>query len=196
MGLGQTLLTIMALMLMGRLILNSNTVVLDTGMMKDLAEYRIGGTSFGISRLEKIEGKRFDESSTDSIETYTVAELTTYANFGPGKESGESIAHESTWDDVDDFNGVVHRDTINGIPFQDSVSVEYDSLYYSAGPPIVAEVRKTTNRTFNKRVIVRVTSPYLIDYSTLIDADGDGQKDDPKPDTLRFERIVGYWYMR
>jgi hypothetical protein len=189
MGLGQTLLTIMALMLMGRLILNTNTLTLDTGMMKDLAEYRIGGTSFGISRLEKIEGKRFDESSTDSIEVYTTAELTTYANFGPGKDPGESTTNEYTWDDVDDYNGVVHRDTINGIPFQDSVIVEYDSLYYSAGPPVVAEVRKTTNRTFNKRIIVCVTSPYLIDYSQMV-------SNRPKPDTLRFERIVGYWYMR
>jgi hypothetical protein len=41
-----------------------------------------------------------------------------------------------------------------------------------------------------------VTSPYLIDYSMLVDADGDGVQDDPRPDTLRFERIVGYWYMR
>lgn len=196
MGLGQTLLTIMALMLMGRLILSTNTLVLDTGMMKDLAAYRIAATSFGISRLEKIEGNRFDESSTDSVEVYTISELSTYANFGPARDAGESATNEDTFDDVDDWSTFVHRDTINYIPYKDSVTVEYDSLFYSAGPPIVARVDRTTNRTFIKRIIVRVTSPYLIDYSTLIDIDGDGIQDDPKPDTLRFERIVGYWYMR
>ncbi|MDP1677125.1 MAG: hypothetical protein Q8L88_09675 [Bacteroidota bacterium] len=196
MGLGQTLLTIMALMLMGRLILNSNTLTLDTGMMKDLAEYRIAGTSFGTSRLEKIEGKRFDESSVDSIEVYTTSELSTYANFGPGRDAGESSTNEATWDDVDDYHTVAHYDTINWIPYKDSVIVEYDTLYYNAGPPVVAEVRKTTNKSFTKRIIVRVTGPYLIDYTSLIDADGDGEVDDPKPDTLRFERIIGYWYMR
>jgi len=195
MGLGQTLLTIMALMLMGRLILSTNTLTLDTGMMKDLAEYRIAATSFGVSRLEKIESKRFDESSTDTIEVYTTAELTPYGSFGPGNESGES-ADESTFDDVDDFHSVVHIDTINGIPYQDSVVVEYDTLFYSAGPPEIMRIDRTTNRSFNKRIAVFVTGPYLIDYTTLIDADGDGEEDDPKPDTLRFERIVGYWYMR
>lgn len=196
MGLGQTLLTIMALMLMGRLILSTNTLTLDTGMMKDLAEYRIAGTSFGISRLEKIESKRFDESSTDSLEVYTPNELTTYANFGPGVESGEIATDETTFDDVDDFHEVVNRDTINGIPYQDSVSVEYDTLYYAAGPPIIARIDRSPNRSFTKRIIVRVTGPYLIDYTSLIDSDGDGEVDDPKPDTLRFERIIGYWYMR
>ncbi len=189
MGLGQTLLTIMALMLMGRLILSTNTLTLDTGMMTDLSEYRISATSYGVSRLEKIEGKRFDEASADSNEVLSLTELSTYAMFGPGKDAGESSTNEYYFDDVDDFHGWVHRDTINYIPYKDSVVVEYDSLYYNAGPPVVARVNRTTNKTYIKRIIVRVTSPFLLDYSFTVN-------NLPRPDTLKFERIVGYWYMR
>jgi hypothetical protein len=60
MGLGQTMLTIMALVLLGRIVLSINTTTLDVGFTKDMAEYRITATSLGTSMLEQTSALAFD----------------------------------------------------------------------------------------------------------------------------------------
>lgn len=175
MGLGQTMLTIMALMLMGRLILSTNTLTLDTGLVKDMAEYRIAATSLGISMLETAEGLAFDENTVDN-EVSLASGMTAPASLGP--EAGETSLKLFT--DIDDLNNLVKIDTIpSSAVFKTLVTVSYDSIN---GSSIVT----STVRTFSKLVTIKVTSDYMKDYSL----------EPPKQDTLTFQKVFCYWYMR
>ena len=101
MGLGQTLLTIMSLVLMGRLVLNINGTTLDAGLAKDMAEYRITATSLGTSLLESANSLKFDEATVDTFLLATqISSLTSKDSLGP--DFGE--LNYIDFDDVDDFN--------------------------------------------------------------------------------------------
>ncbi|MBW7889069.1 MAG: hypothetical protein H3C35_12050 [Bacteroidetes bacterium] len=174
MGLGQTLLTIMALILMGRVILTMNTVTLDTGFSKDMAEYRITGTSLGISMLEKANQLFYDENSILA----SISSVSSFSNVPLGYDSGES--NESLYDDVDDYNGFIKYDTLaNSAIFKTTVKVEYAVV---SGGSIV-----TTNaKAYSKLLTVYITSDFLVDYSV----------NPPRPDTLKFMSLFSYWYFR
>lgn len=175
MGLGQTLLTIMALMLMGRLILSINTMTLDIGFTKDMAEYRITATSLGTSMLEQSSALAFDEKTVDSVATVTTS-LTIASNLGP--DAGESTVDD--FDDIDDYKNYVRYDTLtNSAIYKTRVLVSYVTI---SGSDVVS----TTTRTFSKEVIVEVTSDYLVDYSVT----------PAQADTLRFKQVFSYWYFR
>lgn len=177
MGLGQTLLTIMALMLMGRLVLNVNGTTLDAGFAKDMAEYRITATSLGTSMLESANSLAFDEATVDTFLLVTeVGSLTDKALFGA--DSGET--NYTLFDDVDDFHDYSRIDTVqNSAIFKVQGKVDY--LDVSGNTLSV-----TSAKRFNKLITVYVTSDYLVDYSV----------DPPKPDTLVFKSIFSYWYFR
>jgi hypothetical protein len=178
MGLGQTLLTIMALMLMGRLILNVNRTTLESGSVKDVAEYRIAATSLGTSMLEFANDLAFDEATVDTFLTNAqISSLTAAASFGP--DAGESSY--STFDDIDDYHGYVKVDTIpNSAIFYTSCRVEFLNVV----PPSTVAV--TTSKKWNKQITIYVSSPYMVDY----------QLEPPKPDTLKFVSVFSYWYFR
>lgn len=169
------MLTIMALILMGRMILSVNTTTLDVGFTKDMSEYRITATSLGTSMLEKASNLAFDEKSVDA-EISATSGLTAAASLG--KETGETT--ESKFDDIDDYNNYVSIDTL-------STSATYKSrvtLVYVLISSNVISV--SASQTYSKRMTVDVTSDYLVDYSV----------NPPRPDTLRFQQIFSYWYFR
>jgi hypothetical protein len=178
MGLGQTMLTIMALMLLGRLILTVNRTVLETGSTKDVAEYRITATSLGTSLMENAHDLAFDEATVDTFLTSSQSSsLTAAASFGA--EAGET--GYTLFDDIDDYHNYVRVDTVpNSAIFFTSAKIEYIAVT----PPTSFTV--TTTRTFNKMITVYVTSPYMMEYSLDI----------PKQDTLIFQSIFSYWYFR
>lgn len=180
MGLGQTLLTIMSLMLMGRLILSVNTTTLDVGFSKDMSEYRIAATSLGTSMIEQSNALAFDEKTVDTTITSTT-QLTAAASFGP--DGTETL---STFDDIDDFHNYVKLDTLQGVDYRSRTRVEYMATSPISTTLPITSLTVTTTNTYNKRITVEVTSPYLIDYSV----------DPPRPDTLRFQTIYSYWYFR
>lgn len=177
MGLGQTLLTIMALMLMGRLILTINTTMLDSGFTKDMAEYRITATSLGTSFLEYSEGLAFDQATADTFLTSSqLGLLTAAASLGP--DAGETTS--SLFNDIDDYNNYVKIDTVtNSAIFKTRGKIEYLSVVGST-------MSATTIRTWNKLLTVYITSDYLVDYSVK----------PPRPDTLKFQSVFSYWYFR
>ena len=169
------MLTIMALILMGRMILSVNTTTLDVGFTKDMSEYRITGTSLGTSMLEKASNLAFDEKSVDAEISATSA-LT--ANGSLGKDAGETT--ESTFDDIDDYNNYVSIDTLTtSATFKSKVKVEYVTIASNV-------ISVSVSQQYSKRMTVDVTSDYLVDYSI----------DPPRPDTLRFQQIFSYWYFR
>lgn len=178
MGLGQTLLTIMALMLMGRLIISINTATLESGFTKDMAEYRITGTSLGTSMLEESSALPFDENTIDTTIT-SVAVTSLSPTLGPENPHETSV---DLFDDIDDYNNYVKYDTLeNSAIFKTEVIVRYVEA-----DNITKQVNVSASQTFNKEVIVEITSNFLVDYSV----------DPARPDTLRFKQVFSYWRFR
>jgi len=177
MGLGQTLLTIMAMVLMGRMIVSTNASVVNTGSVKDMAEYRITATSLGTSAIESATALAFDAASVDTFITATrINELTASGQLGP--EYGETTP--ALFNDVDDYDGYTRVDTIpNSAIFTTSVRVDYVNVVSNSITP-------TTTKTFNKMITVYMTSDYLVDYTTT----------PPRKDTLTFRTVFSYWYFR
>ena len=179
MGLGQTMLTIMALILMGRVILMMNTSTLDAGYTKDMAEYRITASSLGTSTLEYANALAFDKATADTFVTPArINELT--SGLSLGVETGEDPTNPLTFDDIDDYNGYSKIESVtNSAIFKTRCKVTYMALSGST-------LSETTNKTFIKKITVYVTSDYLVDYSI----------NPPRPDTLVFHSIFSYWYFR
>lgn len=175
MGLGQTLLTILALVLMGRMVITINTTMLDAGFTKDMAEYRITATSLGTSMLEQTSAMAFDEASVDSGASSTSV-LTAAASFGPdATESSEDL-----YDDIDDYHNYVKVDSLEySAIFKTRVTVSYITI---SGSNVVT----TSSKSFSKQVTVDITSDYLVNYSVT----------PAVPETLRFKQIFSYWYFR
>jgi len=167
MGLGQMMLSVFALALLGTAILMMNNTVMDSGSAIETTEYFIMATSLGISQIESASGKAFDENTVSS-DISSEASLTVNL----GKETGET---EATFDDYDDFNGFskwVNGDTVN---FRSANFFIKDSVDYVTvtGNTVVG----SSARTYHKRLRVWVSSPFM-------------------KDTLKFSSIYSYWYFR
>ncbi len=169
MGLGQTLLSVIALALLGTVVLGVNTNSSDNGSAIERTEYEIMGTSLGISAIERATGLAFDENTVNA-DVSAATSCTPLASLGP--ELGEV---DSTFDDFDDFNGynmLVVGDSMKfrSADFRICGSVSYvqisaDSVVASAG------------QTYHKLLTIRVSSSFM-------------------PDTLQFQTIYSYWYFR
>ncbi len=167
MGLGQSLLGVLALGLLGGVILMMNTNTLDSGSSVETTEYVIMGTSLGISQLERASGKAFDKNTVNA-DVSSVTGLSAVL----GKEGGET---EATFNDFDDYNGFtkwVNGDTVNfrSANFFIRDSVDYVSISGNA-------VATSASRTYHKRLRVWVSSPFM-------------------RDTLQFSSVYSYWFFR
>jgi hypothetical protein len=169
MGLGQTLLSVFAMALLGTVILMMNNTVLDSGTSIEATEYLIMATSLGISQVEVASGKAFDENTVNS----DISSVSSLSSTLGRDQTGE--VNEATFDDYDDFNGYtkpVLGDTVNfrSATFLIRDSVDYVTISSNA-------VVKSTSRTYSKRLRVWVSSPSM-------------------KDTLKFSSIYSYWYFR
>jgi hypothetical protein len=149
MGTGQTLLTIMAMMMLGRLILSVNTSTAMSGESIEMAAYRITATSLGTSMIEEATGKAFDAKS-DTVGISNPSNFSTTL----GKEAGEVYPD---FDDFDDFNKLHKVDSLKGSAiFATDVKVEYVTL---SGNSIIV----SGSPTYNKRITVSVSSKSMND---------------------------------
>jgi hypothetical protein len=168
MGLGQTLLTILALAMLGTLMLTVNRNTLDNGQAIEESEYRIMASSLGISTLERAQGMAFDDRTKDS-DISSESHLT--QNLGP--EHGETT--EATFDDFDDFDGFSKWVLGNAISFRSADYLVRDSVDYVTISS--SQIVHSAGRTYHKRIRVWVSSPFM-------------------QDTLMFQSIYSYWYFR
>jgi hypothetical protein len=167
MGLGQTLLTIMATMLLGKVILAINMTTLNAGQMKDMAEYQITATSLGTSVLERTNALAYDQATVAS-DVMALSSLTTPSHLGPDLP-GETA--DTLYNDIDDYSGYSRTDTIsNSAIFKTNVVVEYVKVN---GTQIVV----SNTQEWSKRVTIRVSSAFM-------------------KDTLKFQSIYSYWFFR
>jgi len=108
MNLGQMMLVLVALVVLGALILQSNSVILESSDTLTSSEIDASAISLAASIMEEASGKLFDEAITDT----TVSALTDpgqlSASLGPehGERFRDSTGTHPLFNDFDDFNGL------------------------------------------------------------------------------------------
>ena len=166
MNTGQMIMTLGAMMLLSVIMLRVNTANLANESIRDDAQYGVLATSIATSIIEEAQSKAFDEK-TDTMNVTALTQLSSVL----GPETGET---ESTFDDFDDYNGFTKRDsTMPSAIFDISCQVVYVTADNIEG--------STSNRTWNKKIIVTITRPVSADSSEL---------------ALRTSSIFSYWYFR
>jgi hypothetical protein len=185
MNLGQMMMVVAALSILGILVLNTNTTVLETNDTQNLSEFGINAISLATSLVEEANGKMFDEVIADSTtpELSNPISLSSVANLGP--DGGESYRTPGNdFDDFDDFDGLVlvYRSPLDssltagatkefvipGIRAKFIVHAKVD--YVAAGNLNVT----SGSPTWHKKITVTVSSPAI-------------------KDTLVYPAIMSYW---
>ncbi len=166
MNTGQMIMSLGAMLLLSTIMLRVNTANLTNESIRDDAQYGVLATSIATSMIEEAHGKAFDEKS-DTTSIFTLTQLSSVL----GPEAGET---GDTFDDFDDYNGFTKRDsTMPSAIFDISCAVVYVETSNILG--------STTNRTWNKKIILTITRPVSADSSVL---------------ALKTESIFSYWHFR
>lgn len=108
MNTGQTLLTIVAIVLLGTNVVSVNRTFIQHGVILQQTEIGIFGVSLGMSILEEAQGKAFDQNTLDSLAQSTNELSSTLA-----KETGETT--RDTFNDFDDYNNWRDTVTVQGV---------------------------------------------------------------------------------
>ncbi len=175
MGTGQTLLTILALALLGSLFLTNNRNTQDQRNAIESAEWEIVASSLATSVVEKATALSFDQNTVSS-DVSSTSSLTAPSSLGPEGTEGSTAGSDVKFNDVDDYNGftkTVSGDTL-ALPtanFLIRARVQYVSI--SAGNTIDT----SSVRTYHKRLTVWVSSPSM-------------------KDTVSYQTVYSYWYFR
>ncbi len=165
MGTGQSMLTLMAMMMLTMLTNRVNMNILQCQDTSQNSKFALVAVSLATSKIETASRLAFDEASANAAVT-AVTSLT--ASTSLGKESGEST--ENTFDDFDDYNNLSYRDsTLASAMFDLKCTIGYVN---AATPDVI-----TTSKTWNKKMLVTVTSPSM-------------------RDTIRISSVFSYWNFR
>lgn len=164
MNTGQTILTMGALMLFSTLMITMNTSYQTSGDLVIQSELGITASSLAISLIEEATAKAFDKS-TDTAIAISTSNLTRPENLGP--ESGEVYPHFNDFDDYNNLNLTQNVDKVGN--FNLKANVVYVEFSTPDSPAI--------SPTWNKKIIVEVTSPDMID-------------------TVKMDYVFSYWYFR
>ena len=151
MNLGESLLSIGAIVLLSIIILGTNNTIISTGNSLNESKFDILATSIGTSIIEEASNKAFDENTIDTTASKTT-ELT--VKLGP---EGETRHY---FDDFDDYNGYTGSDsTMPSAIFNYRCKVEYVT---SGNPDNVS-----SPRTWDKKLTVYITSNSMSDTVKL-----------------------------
>jgi hypothetical protein len=183
MGSGQMLLTLGAMMLLGLIILTTNSTMLDNEQVVMDSEFGVAAISLATSLVEEIQGKLYDAAGADSGIT-SLSKLTASGSLGP---SGSERYHpkdstKTDFNDVDDFNNfwiefvadtsrprvATYRGESRG--FRADYQVRARVYYVDKNSPDATSFTPT----WHKKVVVTVSSP-------------------SSRDTLSFPTIISYW---
>jgi hypothetical protein len=189
MNLGQTLMVIAALGLLGLLVLNSNRTVLETNDVQSNSEYGIAAVSLATSLVEEADGKMFDEVIADST-TATLTDPSQLSAYGFFHDTGERYrAGALDFDDFDDFDNlkIVFKDKLKDTS---AVTVPADSIISVPGLRaayyVTCAVVYVNPNNLNATSAVRTWHKKLTVTVTILDAPS-------FKDTLRYPTIMSFW---
>jgi hypothetical protein len=188
MNLGQTMLVLAAMALLGITVLTSSTAVLESSAAQNESEAGLTAVSLATSILEEATGKMFDEQIADpSAGTINDPEdLTLVSKLG--KDTGERYrGGVSDFDDCDDFHllRLLYRNPSDaGVvpPGVDEIVVPNLRAQYSLRVNVsyVSDTnldRVSVTPTWHKKITVVVTSPGNPSLT----------------DSLVFASVISYW---
>jgi hypothetical protein len=189
MGLGQMMLVIGGIVILGVVVLTANSSLIESTDVMNDSEFGITAVSLATSLVEEASGKMFDSVIADStsIQLTNPSQLST--TLGP--ETGEvyrSGTHD--FDDFDDFNNIFlvyksdnPRDTIHtpGSTWETIVPGIRSKYFVRAQVTYVPYNNLDSTsaaKTWHKKIVVTVTRP---------------QPNPTKSDTLVFPAVLSYW---
>ncbi|MGE5314171.1 MAG: hypothetical protein ACM3Q4_05720 [Acidobacteriota bacterium] len=194
MGTGQTMMTILAMILMGRLIVMVNENNANMGEAVKMSEYRIMATSLATSYLEDAAGKEYDEKTLPPSDPPTITSATCTGRGSLGPEPGEVYPN---FDDFDDFNKLDRLDTLRDIAgtkinvvFRVRGTVEYVKV---EGGAVISEPGMPT---YTKQLTITVTSESMLtdNFSHAMKKEAAAAAN--VQDTLVFRTLYSYWRLR
>jgi hypothetical protein len=151
MGGSQAMLIAIGLALIMRVWVTVNNNVGDTKVAILENEAIACATSIGQSMMERIGVKGFDHNFAGGVDTAAAAFAGTL-----GFDSGEVAGNDTTFNDVDDYNGyseIVSTPRFGNFVITCSVAYANENHPYST----------TMTRTFLKRIDVSITNTFMVD---------------------------------
>ncbi len=176
MGTGQTLMTILALGLLGALFLSNNRSTLDQRQSIESAQWEIMASSLATSLVEKATSLSFDQNTVSS-EVSSPNGLTGVNSLGP-EGSAETAGPESKFNDIDDYNGFQKDVSGDSLAIGGTGSAEFHVWSRVQYVSIVGNhIDSSATRTYHKRLTVWVSSESM-------------------HDTVTYQSVYSYWYFR
>jgi hypothetical protein len=172
MGLGQTMMSVLAVGMLATVMLTVNTNSGDSNTAIQMSQYRIMAASLATSTVERATGLAFDEATVASD-----IPATSSLSVNLGVESGETDSLENTFDDFDDYNGFHKSVKGDSVFFRSADFRVWSTVDYVAIVGNTVVTSPLGARTYNKRITVYVSSPYM-------------------NDTLKYSTIYSYWFFR
>ncbi|MFA6598466.1 MAG: hypothetical protein WCS69_12130 [Ignavibacteriaceae bacterium] len=151
MNTGQTMLTLLAMMMLTLLSVRMNSALLQTQDTMQNSKFGLAAISLATSVIENANKLSFDEATTEDPATST-SDLTRISNLG--KDTGETIP--SQFDDFDDYNNYQYDETtLASAAYHISCKISYVN-------PLTPDV-DASSPTFNKKLTVSVSSVSMQD---------------------------------
>jgi len=200
MNLGQMMMVIGAIVLLGMLVLNANSTIYQANDIMYSSEFGVTAISLSTSLVEEAMGKMFDKVVADSNAAALLDStlLTPPGSLGPEAAANESYrgypsgSGKKDFNDFDDFNNLklcYHSDLpgdTDATPGFLQVKVPgirakyYVTCVVQYVKPPNLDVPYTVRPTWHKKLTVTVTSPSATGVTG-------------KPDTLVYPAIMSYW---
>lgn len=175
-NMGQSLLTIGALILVSIISLNFYRTNNYVGTSLDFDRFRMEGLATLTSHIEQLSQYYFDEASTDTTNQKRLIDMT-----APNM-LGLELNDSGFADDIDDLNDLIVSEVgLSGVTYRVLTEVEYVTLAQN-------KLVYTGIRQFHKRVTVSVFDGYTVPLIYHMDGDNKVR------DTLRMSVLVSYWF--
>jgi hypothetical protein len=196
MNLGQMMMVVGAIVMLGVLILNTNTTIYQTNDIMYTSEFGVTAISLSTSLVEEAMGKMFDQAVADSNAAALMDSTLLTLPGSLRAEAGESyrgnVVGTKDFNDFDDYNGLkicYHSEVpadVDATPGYVQVTVPgIRAKYYVTctvtyvNPPNL-DVPYSVRQTWHKKITVTVTSPSATGITG-------------NPDTLAYPAIMSYW---
>lgn len=179
MNTGQTMLTIIAMLLLSTIVLSLNRGNFTTSTTIDQNRINILAVSLATSIIEDATSLPFDEKTIGAAVTATTSLSGTL-----GIEGSESASNPQGFDDFDDYNcyaSATKKDTIL-VPGSTAKVIFHtfcNVIYVSKDDPRI----KSAAATWHKKISLRVFRPGM-------------NNEKGQTDTIKMSSVYSYWYFR
>lgn len=158
MNTGQMLISIAAMALLSMVILNVNRNNLTNTTAISETKYQILAVSLANAFIEEAFSKSFDENSTNNKIVSELKDLSSSLKADPGENLRKDF------DDFDDYNN--YNEKTSSDSTYDYVEMDINCKVYYVDPAVSLD--SVNYKTWNKKITVSVTSPYIAEGETKI----------------------------